>query len=260
MRQWFRWASRETRPTNPLSHHHAIKNPINTNATNTTNTHTTPVTPTPQPLLLLLPHTHWTPHHQVCTQAPIRVPAGPSMDAKYRTSPKQRGGNFRRTNRLKPWPVHCPNWLSATSPYRRLADRRRCSTRPFPFERLTLGLAFCKETLHSSLQRSLRRIHQLRRGHPRVVGLLEARQFLYCVVDGCARPGLPEIHDCPPQINHLGACNDAAQRSAFLKICSENVWVRYGGVFWVPDTSVSPEKPHKEQNKIFSIYWTQNSI
>ena len=51
----------------------------------------------------------------------------------------------------------------------------------FDLAHLTIGLEFCQEALHSSLQRLLRRIHQLKRAHPRVDGLLEVNQFLYLV-------------------------------------------------------------------------------
>ena len=72
----------------------------------------------------------------------------------------------------------------------------------FPFARLTLGLWFCQEPPDSSLQRLLRRSHQLTRDYSGVFGILVNS----CVVlGGCARPRLPETHDNPRR--HRGCPN-----------------------------------------------------
>ena len=68
----------------------------------------------------------------------------------------------------------------------------------------TLGLELCQESLHSSLQRLLRRIHQLVQSTNGSLAFLKSKTIPVLWLRGCARPKLPTTHDCP---NHRGRQN-----------------------------------------------------
>ena len=104
----------------------------------------------------------------------------------------------------------------------------------FTLARLTFGLGLCQEALHSSLHRLLRRIHQLKRGHQRVVGLLEVRQFLYSP--------LPEVHDHPQRhkglpnysVDNFPTVGSSPPRDKPYTITPKDTWARAMTLFRDP--------------------------